>query len=105
MNKELQKKLKEIAKRLKKEYGAQKVILYGSYARGEETEDSDTDLFVIAQTDAPIYEKMATAKKLIRDLRNGLPVSIIVFTSEEIEKKVKDRDAFITTIMEKGVAL
>lgn len=40
----------EVYERLKKEYCAEKVILYGSYARGEETEDSDVDLLVVAPT-------------------------------------------------------
>jgi predicted nucleotidyltransferase len=35
---------------LKKEYHVEKVILYGFYARDEETEDSDIDLLVIAPT-------------------------------------------------------
>jgi len=34
-------RLRAISERLKKEYKAEKVILFGSYARGEATEDSD----------------------------------------------------------------
>lgn len=105
MNKELFERLKKISERLKKEYKAEKVILYGSYARREETEDSDIDLLVIAQTSEPLYKRMATAKKLIRDLRHGLPISIVVFTPKEIEKKIKYNDAFIRTIMEEGISI
>ena len=44
MNPEIEERLKKISERLKKEYHAEKVILFGSYARGEETEDSDLDI-------------------------------------------------------------
>ena len=42
-------KISEIAERIKpiaKKYGIEKVYLFGSYARGEATEDSDIDLFI-----------------------------------------------------------
>ena len=59
--------------RLKKEYFAEKVILYGSHVGGEATEDSDVDILVIAPTNQRMFERMATVSKLIRDLRNGFP--------------------------------
>ena len=36
--------IQEIVGRLAKEYGAERVYLFGSYARGEATEQSDIDL-------------------------------------------------------------
>ncbi|MBQ9816622.1 MAG: nucleotidyltransferase domain-containing protein [Proteobacteria bacterium] len=36
--------IQEIVSRLAKEYGAERVYLFGSYARGEATEQSDIDL-------------------------------------------------------------
>lgn len=43
MKQELYERLKKISERLKKEYHAEKIILYGSYVRGEGTEDSDME--------------------------------------------------------------
>jgi predicted nucleotidyltransferase len=71
MNKKIYERLKKISERLKKEYLAEKVILYGSHARGEATEDSDVDILVIAPTTQRMFERMATVSRLIRDLRNG----------------------------------
>lgn len=42
--------LKAIADRLRDRYGAERVLVYGSVARGEPTEHSDIDLLVIAPT-------------------------------------------------------
>jgi predicted nucleotidyltransferase len=98
-------RVKAISKRLKKEYGAQEVILFGSHARGEATEDSDVDILVIAPTTEPFFQRIASVKRLIRDLRNGLPVSPIVLTQEEIEERVRVGDQFIEGILEEGVEL
>lgn len=105
MNREILGRLKKISERLKKNYNAEKVILFGSYARGEETEDSDVDLLVIAPRKERFFERIASAKRLIRDLRNGLPVSPIVLTPEETEKRQKIGDQFIMDILENGVSL
>ena len=74
-NQQITERIKAIAERLKKEYHAKKVILFGSYARGEATDDSDVDLFIIAPTNKRFFKRMTTVRRLIRDLRNGLPVA------------------------------
>lgn len=48
---------------------------------------------------------MATVKRLIRDLRNGLSVAPIVLTKQEIGKRIKIRDQFIEEILKKGIEL
>ena len=48
MTRKLNKRLQTIGKKIKKDYRAEKVILYGSYATGKATKDSDVDLLVVA---------------------------------------------------------
>jgi len=105
MNQEISERLRKISDRLKKKYGAEKVILYGSYARGEETEDSDVDLLVIAPTGERMIDRMASVSRIIRDLRNGLPISPIVLTPDEFRQKLEIEDAFIQIIVEEGTVL
>src|SRR6266498_4931718 len=84
---DLRERLAAISRRLKEQYGAEKVILFGSYARGEATEDSDVDLLVIAPTNERLFQRMATALRLVRDLYRGIPISPIVLKPEEIEER------------------
>lgn len=98
-------RIRAIGERLKKEYRAEKVILFGSYARGETTEDSDVDILVIAPTTERFFQRMATVKRLIRDLRNGLSVAPIVLTKQEIEKRIEIKDQFIEEILKEGIEL
>ncbi len=105
MKREIFNRIKGISERLKEKYGAKTVILFGSYARGEETDDSDIDLFVIAPKGERFFDRIASVKRLIRDMRNGLPVAPIVLTPEEIEKRKELGDQFIMDILENGVRL
>ena len=65
MNPEIEERLKKISERLKKEYHAEKVILFGSYARGEETEDNDLDILVSAPSHERLFERMATVLEMV----------------------------------------
>ncbi len=105
MNREISKRLRKIGKRLKEEYRAERVILFGSHATGKATKDSDIDLLVIAPTRERFFQRMATVRRLIRDLRNGLPVSPVVLTAKELEKRKEVGDPFIQDILETGVPL
>ena len=105
MNEEIFQRLRKISERLKKEYHAEKVILYGSYARGEETKDSDVDLFIIAPTKERFFERMATVKSVVHDLRWRLPFSPIVLTQAELEERKKVGDQFIEEILENGIEI
>jgi len=98
-------RLKEIADRLRRDYHAERVILFGSYARGEATEDSDVDLLIIAPTKERFFERMATVLRLVRDLYNGLALSPIVLSPEEVTQRLKMGDQFIQSILEEGVEL
>lgn len=105
MNEEVFSRIKKIAERLKKEYSAEKVILYGSYAKGEAAEDSDVDLFIIAPTNERFFQRMATVLRLIRDLKKGIPIEPIVLTSNEVKERIEIGDQFIKQIIEEGIIL
>jgi predicted nucleotidyltransferase len=92
-----------IAKRLREQYGAKEIILYGSYAKGEETGDSDIDILVISDTKERFHERQATVKRLLRGLKNKVAVSPIVLTPSELDWRLRINDVFIKEIMDTGV--
>ena len=95
--------IKAIAKRLKEQYGAKEVILFGSYAKGKATDDSDIDLLVISDSKERFFERQATVRRLLRDLKKRISVSPIVLTPEEIEERKRHGDQFINEILETGI--
>ena len=105
MTRHIHKRLKKIGETLRKDYNAKKVILYGSYAAGKETPDSDIDILVIAHTEDGFFDRMAMVRRLIRGLRNGLSVSPLILTPEEVNKRIEMGDHFIKGIIRNGIRL
>ncbi len=50
-DKKIRKIISEVVEKIKRDYQPEKIILFGSYAYGTPTEDSDIDLFIIKDTD------------------------------------------------------
>lgn len=94
-----------IAEKLKREYGASQVIVYGSVATGAATIHSDIDLLIVAPSMEKAYVRMAHVLALIRDLSRGLPVSPIVLTPEELQGRLVRKDPFIEEVLNQGIAL
>lgn len=92
----------EVLDRILKGYKPKKVILFGSYACGEPTEDSDIDLLIIKNTDKRPIDRWIEVKRLLRDNSRTLPVSPLVYTEKEIEERLAIKDFFIEEIFEKG---
>jgi predicted nucleotidyltransferase len=80
--------LKPIADRLRDRYGAERVLVFGSAARGETTEHSDIDLLVVAPTKERFYQRMGSVLALVRDISHGIPLSPIVLTPEELSTRL-----------------
>ncbi|MGE3485262.1 MAG: nucleotidyltransferase domain-containing protein, partial [Nitrospira sp.] len=78
-------RLKTIADRLRHEYGAVRVILFGSVAHNTATEHSDIDLLVIADTGERFYERSASVLRVVRELSYGLPLAPIVLSPQELQ--------------------
>lgn len=98
-------RLEAIARCLKRDYGAERILLFGSFARGEGTEDSDIDLLVIARTTEKFHKRIASVLGWVRDLSFGLPLSPIVLTEKEIKARLERGDQFIEEILSSGIEL
>jgi predicted nucleotidyltransferase len=77
-----------------------KIILFGSYAYGTPTPDSDVDLLVIMETTAPRAQRYVTVSQVLWPRQ--FPVDIVVRTPEELRQALMARDPFITEIVEHG---
>ncbi len=94
-------KINEVKKRLVKVYDPLKIYLFGSYAWGDPTEDSDLDLMIVVEkTDKDQYERPVPGYISLA----GLCVSndIIVYTSQEFDEKSKDKTRLCYKIKNEG---
>ena len=95
----------EIVEKLKKEYDPLKIILFGSYAYGNPTKDSDIDLFILKKTHERWIDRFVQVKRIVYDSHCTMPVSPLVYTPDEMEERLRIGDDFIKEIIKKGVVL
>ncbi len=92
--------IQEIKNRIVSGVHPKKIVIFGSYAYGVPTKDSDLDLLVILPTKEPMHKRALRIRKLLRDIK--IPKDILVYTPQEVEKWKNASSAFITSILRKG---
>lgn len=87
------------------EFGAERVILFGSLARALEGNEkalgdwSDLDLVIVAETGEPFYERI---KRLLRRVRPRVGADVLVYTPAEWERMSSERPFVKKEMVEKG---
>jgi predicted nucleotidyltransferase len=72
----------------------QRIILFGSHARGEAAQTSDLDLFIVQDSEMSNREMRRRIESLLWGRRFG--VDLIVRRPEEVERNVADGNPFYT---------
>ena len=87
--------------RIALELKPEKIILFGSYAYGNPTPDSDVDLLVIMKTRAKQIDRYLAVSNLLYP--REFPVDIIVKTPKEIQSELKKKgNFFMREVLTKG---
>lgn len=73
--------IEDLGRRIGREFHADRVVLFGSYAHGVPTDDSDVDLLVVAQTSLPPRKRYGAVRRLVADYPAAF--DIIVKTPDE----------------------
>lgn len=96
-------KIKHVARDMAVSINAERVILFGSYARGDATERSDVDLMVIAKSNLPRFKRSRELYKLLRP--HPFAMDIVVYTPQEVERGKKTKVSFVSTVLKEGKTL
>ena len=92
--------INDIAKRIVDAVNPEKIILFGSYAYGKPTKNSDLDILVIMNSKLPRYKRSVPIYKALAGIL--IPKDIITYTPQEVEEWDEVPQAFITTAVSKG---
>ena len=100
INKEILNSINEFIKEIKKHYNITTIILFGSYAKGTENEDSDIDIAVISDDFEDIYECMANLMGMTWDIDARIE-------PHPIKKKdfEEESDYFIKEVINTGITV
>ena len=83
------KKLREFIKKVKEKFKPEKVLLFGSRARGEHLESSDYDILIVSERFRG-YEFKERIVEAYRLIDKPLNVEILCYTPEEFERRSKE---------------
>jgi uncharacterized protein len=75
--------IREMAARIVRQFDPDRIILFGSHARGDAGPGSDVDLLVVMPLSGPRREKAIEIGVALHDIR--LPKDVIVTTPEEFD--------------------
>lgn len=95
--------LNQVVERILQVVRPDKIILFGSCARGEATEDSDLDLLIIQSSSLPRYKRSTPVRLALKGLFPSK--DILVYTPEEVKEWETASTSFISTVLREGRVL
>lgn len=97
----------EVARRIAEAVSPERIVLFGSCARGEMSEHSDIDLFIQVEPGRDLTEVSRKAYEAIRPLRDRLQrgVDIVVKDSQFVERYGDLVGTVVKAALEKGKVL
>ena len=95
--------IQKVAQRIGQAAHAESVILFGSHARAEATENSDVDLLVVADSDLPRHKRSRELYLLFRPYPFGMDID--VYTPDELDAAGRTPLSFVSTVLREGKTL
>lgn len=84
-----------------KSYSPEKILLFGSQAKGTAHYNSDIDLCIIKPTE----NKRKLIAEMYLNIESEKPIDILLYTPEEWKQCISDKTSFAYKINKEGVTL
>lgn len=97
-----QKAIDQVVERIVEKFKPQKIILFGSYARGNPRPESDVDLLVIMNNKR---KKNDQSLEIRRHLGVMFGLDLLVYTSKRLKERVDMGDWFLRDVLREGKVL
>jgi predicted nucleotidyltransferase len=94
-----QEQIQEYSDRIAAEFKPERIILFGPYAYGAPTADSDVDLLVVMPFEGDSARKATEIRHVVHA---GFPVDLLVRTPAQVEQRLEWNDWFMREIVEQG---
>jgi len=102
-NPQLTERIDDCVDKLKRAFNPDKIILFGSFARGEVQERGTLDLLIITRTKLTFFERI---KKALLACKGGFPsIEPIVYTPKEFDLLLSQGEGFLEDALEEGIVL
>lgn len=91
-----------LAQEIAQKFQPQRIVLFGSYAYGTPTRDSDVDLLVVMNTQLRPVEQATAIRQAVNV---PFPMDILVRTPQQLEQRLHLGDSFMKDILSRGTVL
>jgi uncharacterized protein len=95
--------IEDISKKIVDHIKPEKVILFGSYAKGNPDDNSDVDLIVVRNTSLPKHKRGIEIRRLF--YRQLIPMDIKVYTPEEFDNELRSPFSFLFSALKNSQVL
>lgn len=90
----INRQLATFIRRLVAKFRTRKVYLFGSFARGEQSEASDIDLLIVGEFKGNFLDRYPDVRRL-----SSLPIEPFCYTPQEIEQMKKNENPLIKNML------
>jgi predicted nucleotidyltransferase len=94
--------IQDFVNRVVEEFAPQRVILFGSYAYGNASSDSDVDLLVVMPTKKRTVQQ---ALEIRQRLSCPFALDLLVRTPRDVRERLALGDCFLKTVINEGKTL
>ena len=102
INRKTNKIVKRFINLIVKKFNLKKIIIFGSFARGDYHKGSDLDLVIVGEFKERFIDRIG---KIIELNESDLEIDVMVYTEEEFQKMIKERRPFIEQALEEGIVV
>ena len=94
--------IRDLSRRIAREFKPQRIVLFGSYAHGHPTSDSDVDLLVILPFRGSALRK---AVEILNRINPDFPVDLLARRLDDTRRRHAEGDPLIRDALDRGIVL
>jgi predicted nucleotidyltransferase len=102
IDRETNKIVKRFINLIIEKFNLKKIIIFGSFARGDYHKGSDLDLVIVGEFKERFIDRIG---KIIELNDSDLEIEAMVYIEEEFQKMIQERRPFIEQVLEEGIVV
>ena len=95
--------LRRVVERYIRAFAPERIVLFGSYAKGTSHPDSDVDLLVVADLNGDPVFQQRRARQLAADCFP--PIDVVFATPDDVSGAAKAKSPFLLSVLEHGLVV
>lgn len=94
----------KISKLISESFNVNKIILFGSYAKGTEKADSDIDICIITDDEIKKIELLRKIRRVLYDC-TSIPLDLLIYKTDEFYERAHKLKSIEREIEREGVSI